>query len=184
MNDADLRETYLSGEKIFDGKVVHLERWQVSLPNGGTAVREVVKHVGAAAIVPVDENGYVTLVRQHRVAIDKMTWEIPAGKLDSWDEDPFCAAQRELEEETGLRAEHWTKLSHVVTTPGFCTERIALYLATGLTQHEMHTDDDEFLMLKKISLKEAVELVMSGELFDQKTALGILMADKILNGAQ
>ena len=98
MDDSLLRETYLSGETIFDGKVVHLERWQVRLPNGKTAMREVVKHVGAAAIVPVDEEGYVTLVRQHRVAIDQMTWEIPAGKLDYPGEDPFSAAKSELEE--------------------------------------------------------------------------------------
>ncbi len=180
MDDSLLRETYLSGETIFDGKVVHLERWQVRLPNGKTAMREVVKHVGAAAIVPVDEEGYVTLVRQHRVAIDQMTWEIPAGKLDYPGEAPFSAAKRELEEETGLNAENWRLLSSVVTTPGFCTERIAIYLATGLSQHAAHTDADEFLHVTRITLEKAVELVEAGELFDQKTALGILLAEHAL----
>ncbi len=180
MNDEQLKEHYLSGETLFDGKVVHLERWQVSLPNGNTAVREVIKHIGAAAVVPVDSEGNITLVRQHRVAIDEMTWEIPAGKLDRPDEDPLCCARRELEEETGLNAEHWQLLSRVVTTPGFCTERISIYLATGLSQHEAHTDPDEFVRVKKIPFAEAVQEVLAGKLFDQKTALGILLAKAAL----
>ena len=180
MDDAQMRETYLSGETIYDGKVVHLEKWQVALPDGGTAVREVVKHVGAAAVVPVDGQGMVTLVRQHRVAIDKMTWEIPAGKLDSPGEDPFVCAVRELEEETGLNAEHWQLLSSVVTTPGFCTERIALYLATGLSQHQAHTDPDEFLGVRKIPLNEALAMVDSGEIFDLKSVAALLLADRAL----
>ncbi len=180
MDDAQLRETYVSGETIFDGKVVHLERWQVLLPNGKTATREVVRHVGAAAVVALDDDGCITLVRQHRIAIDEMLWEIPAGKKDGFDEDPLACAKRELEEETGLNAEHWRLLSNVVTTPGFCTERIAIYLATGLTQHPAHTDPDEFLRLTRIPLTKAMELVEKGELFDQKTALGILLADRAL----
>ena len=171
MDDEQLKEQYLSGETLYDGKVVHLERWQVSLPNGQTAVREVIKHIGAAAVVPIDSEGYITLVRQHRVAIDEMTWEIPAGKLDLPDEDPLFCARRELEEETGLNAEHWQLLSRVVTTPGFCTERISIYLATG---------PDEFVRVKKIPFAEAVQAVLRGELFDQKTALGILLAKAAL----
>jgi len=180
MDDEQLREVYLSGETLYDGKVVHLEKWQVALPNGGQAVREVIKHIGAAAVVPVDDEGNITLVRQHRVAIDEMTWEIPAGKLDRADEDPLFCARRELEEETGLRAENWQLLSRVVTTPGFCTERISIYLATGLSQHEAHTDADEFLRVKKMPFSDAVDEVMAGKLFDQKTALGILMAAEVL----
>ena len=180
MDDSQLKETYLKGETIFDGKVVHLEKWEVRLPNGGTALREVVKHVGAAAIVPVDDQGNVTLVRQHRVAIDRLTWEIPAGKLDAPGEDPFVCAKRELEEETGLNAENWQLLSSVVTTPGFCTEKIAIYLATGLSQHEAHTDPDEFLFLTKVPLSEAVRMVEDGELFDLKTVAGIMLADHAL----
>ena len=184
MDDALLREEYLSGKTVFDGKVVHLETWEVRLPNGGTAAREIVKHVGAAAVVPVDADGNITLVRQHRVAIDKMTWEIPAGKLDAPGEDPFLCAKRELEEETGLNAEHWQLLSSVVTTPGFCTEKIAIYLATGLSQHEAHTDPDEFLFLKKLPFSEAVRMVEDGELFDLKTVAGILLADRALRGGK
>ena len=180
VNDDQLREVPFSSETIYDGKVVHLERWQVSLPNGNTAIREVIKHIGAAAVVPIDEEGNITLVRQHRVVIDEMTWEIPAGKLDRPDEDPLCCARRELEEETGLRATDWQLLSRVVTTPGFCTERISIYLATGLSQHQAHTDEDEFVRVRKIPFAEAVQEVLQGHLFDQKTALGILLAQEAL----
>lgn len=181
MGDEQLKEVFLSKEDIFEGAIIKVEKWQVSLPNGRTAGREIVKHKGAAAIVPVDDRGYVTLVRQHRVAIDEFTWEIPAGKLDYSSEDPFACAKRELEEETGLRAEHWQKLSHVVTTPGFCTEKIALYLATGLSRHEAHPDADEFLNLTTLPLSEAVRYVMEGEITDAKTCLGLLMAEKALS---
>ena len=184
MGDEQLKEVYLSREDIYDGAIIKVEKWQVALPDGRTAVREIVKHKGAAAIVPVDDKGYVTLVRQHRVAIDEFTWEIPAGKLDDAAEDPFDCARRELEEETGLRAEHWQKLNHVVTTPGFCTEKIALYLATGLSRHEAHPDADEFLNLMSIPLQEAVNYVMTGEITDAKTCLGLLMAEKVLSQAR
>lgn len=182
--DSQLRETYLSGETVYDGKVVHLEKWEVLLPDGAKAAREVVKHVGAAAIVPVDGSGFVTLVRQHRVAIDEITLEIPAGKLNFKGEDPLVCAKRELEEETGLNAARWQTLTHSVTTPGFCDEQIGLFLATELTQHEAHTDEDEFLNVVRIPLEEAVARVMSGEIRDMKSALGLLMAERVLRAAE
>ena len=130
--------------------------------------------------MPVDDLGRVTLVRQHRVAIDECTWEIPAGKLDTPAEDPFDAAKRELEEETGLQAAHWQKLTSMYTTPGFCNERISIYLATGLSQHPAHPDADEFLGLKQIPLEEAVAQCMAGEIRDGKTLVGLLMAQRAL----
>ena len=179
--DSQLRETFLSGEEIYPGKIIRVEKWQVALPNGDTAMREIVKHNGASAIVPVDGAGMVTMVRQHRVAIDKCTWEIPAGKLDSPTEDPFDAAKRELEEETGLQAEHWQKLTSMYTTPGFCNERISIYLATGLSQHPSHPDADEFLRIKKIPLDDAIAQCMSGEIQDGKTLVGLLMAKQVVS---
>ena len=181
MKDEELREKFLSSEDIYPGRIIHVQRWQVELPNGQTAMREVVRHNGASAIVPVDDLGRVTLVRQHRVAIDECTWEIPAGKLDGPDEDPFDAAKRELEEETGLQAEHWQKLTSMYTTPGFCNEKIAIYLATGLSQHPSHPDADEFLRIKKIPLDDAIAQCMSGEIRDGKTLVGLLMAKQILS---
>lgn len=180
IGDDSLREVYQDGETIFDGHIIRVEKWRVSLPDGRDASREVVIHKGAAAVVPVDAQGMVTLVRQHRVALDTFTWEIPAGKLDSVSEDPLECAKRELEEETGLRAAQWLKLNHVITTPGFCTEQISLYLATELSQHEAHTDQDEFLRLTKMPLAEAVNRVMTGEFRDAKTCLGLLMAQRVM----
>lgn len=175
-DDRQLIETPISDETVFRGALIDVSHMQVRLPNGRTALREIVHHKGAATIVPVDDEEYVYLVRQHRVVNDMLTWEIPAGKLDTADEDPLHCAVRELLEETGLKAEHMEKLSHIVTTPGFCTEKIGLYLATGLSQHEDHPDEDEFLRVTRIPLKEAVQRVMSGEFQDAKTALGLLMA--------
>lgn len=182
MDDA-LRETFLSSEEIYHGKIIRVEKWKVSLPNGETAPREIVRHNGAAAIVPVDAAGNVTLVRQHRIAAGRFTWEIPAGKLDHPQEDPFLAARRELEEETGLRAEKWQFLTCMDTTPGFCSERISIYLATDLSQFEAHPDADEFLHLTRMPLGEAVDLCMKGELRDSKTIVGLMMAQRALQSA-
>lgn len=181
MMDDAIREVFLSGETVFRGKLIDVDHWQVRLPNGQTALREIVKHRGAAAIVPLDEDGMVTLVRQHRIAVNRMTWEIPAGKLDISGEEPWTAAKRELEEETGLRAEEWRLLTTIDTTPGFCDERIAIYLATHLTQYTVHTDDDEFLMLRKLPLSDAVQLCMSGEIHDSKTIIGLMLANAVRN---
>lgn len=181
MNKPDLRETFVSAKTEFEGKIITVEQWMVRLPDGRLANREIVKHNGAACVVPLDSQNMVTLVQQHRVAIDRMTLEVPAGKLDHPGEDPFLCAQRELEEETGLQAAKWKKLAHVVTTPGFCTERIAVYLATELTQAAAHADEDEFLNIVKMPLQEAVFLVESGQIEDAKTCLALLLAQQHTN---
>ena len=180
MDDRALEEVFLSSEEVFQGALINVEHWQVLLPNGQKALREVVKHRGAAAVVPLDDAGNVTLVRQHRVAVGRFTWEIPAGKLDHVGEDMLDCARRELEEETGLQAAHWQKLTCLYTTPGFCNEKISIYLATGLSQHPAHPDADEFLRLKKIPLEDAVAQCMAGEIRDGKTLVGLLMAQRAL----
>lgn len=180
INDSSLREEMLSGEEVYKGDLIRVERWQVRLPDGNTATREIVRHRGAVAIVPLDDDGSVTLVRQARVAVNQLTWEIPAGKLEKTDTDRQVAAVRELEEETGLHAAHWQELVCIDTTPGFCDEKITIYLATGLTQHQMHTDDDEFLAVQRFSLDEAVNSILNGEQHDSKTIIGLLMARQLL----
>ena len=180
MDENSIREIPFSSETIYDGKILHVERWQVTCPNGKAATREIVVHKGAAAVVPVFEDGTTLLVRQHRVAVDRVTLEIPAGKLDRADEDPLDCAVRELEEETGLQAEAMTLLTSVLTTPGFCTEKIGIYLAQGLSQGRTHPDEDEFLDLVRMPLDEAVELVMRGDIRDGKTICGLLMAREVL----
>lgn len=172
----DLREVPVSEETAFNGILIDVSHMQVTLPNGKTATREIVHHKGGAAVVPVDQDGNVYLVRQHRVAVDTLTLEIPAGKLEYKGADPRESAIRELEEETGLRAEKVEFLISTFPTPGYCDEVLGIYLATGLSQHEDHPDPDEFLHVVKLPLKEAVERAMQGEFRDAKTALGLLMA--------
>lgn len=179
MNDTQLTETFLSSEVVFPGKIIRLEHWQVKLPNGENALREVACHPGASAVVAIDDDGQIILVRQHRIAVGRLTLEIPAGKLDSADEDPFLCAQRELSEETGMKAESWRKLTVLETTPGFCNERIHIYLATGLSQHDSHPDEDEFVDVTRMPLQDAVAKVLDGTFRDGKTALGIMMAAAI-----
>lgn len=174
--DADIRETPLSDTVVFTGRLIDVSHMVVRLPNGEQSYREVVRHKGAAAVVPVDADGFVTLVRQHRVVVDTVTLEIPAGKLDHAGEDPLACAHRELAEETGLRAEHMELLCPMITTPGFCTERVSIYLATGLRPGETHPDADEFVRAVRIPLREAVARALRGELSDGKTALGLLLA--------
>ena len=118
--DSALRETLVDGQTIHKGRIVHLQEWDARLPNGKMAKREIVRHVGAAAVAAVDSEGRILLVRQYRAPLGDMLWEIPAGKLDAKDEPTLLAAQRELEEETGYVARNWTLLTDLITTPGFC----------------------------------------------------------------
>ena len=183
-NNADLREKPISEETVFEGLIIKVNHMQVELPNGQNARREAVCHKGGAAISPIDENENIYMVRQHRVIVDEMTLEIPAGKLDYEGADFRDAAIRELEEETGLRAENVELLTNALPSPGYTREQLGIYMATGLSQHEDHPDEDEFLHVEKLPLKEAMERVMTGEFRDAKTIIGIMMAWYRLHGYQ
>ena len=176
-----LREVSINEELIFHGRIMDVIRRKVQLPNGNSSSREIVRHHGGAAIVPVDQDGMVTLVRQHRIAVDQFTLEIPAGKLNSPDENPLLAAQREMEEEAGLRAQHVELLSIMLPTPGYSTEKLYLYLATGLTSCATHLDADEFVDVFRLPMQEALAQVISGEINDAKTALALLLAKERLS---
>lgn len=177
MNDKELIEVVTGREKVFEGRILNVEKWSVTCPDGKPAFREVALHRGASAVVPVDEEGNVYLVRQFRVAPGKVLTEIPAGKLDYAGEDRLEAAVRELREETGFTAEEWIHLTDLLTTPGFTNELISIYLARGLKKGETEFDEDEFIEPVKMPLTDACDLVRGGELNDSKTAVGLLLAE-------
>lgn len=174
--DQGILEKIVGRERVFDGLILHIDHVEAILPNGKHAKREVAVHVGASAVLPLDDEGYVYLVRQYRAPIARVLLEIPAGKLDHPGEDRLLAARRELHEETGLIAAEWTHLSDIVTTPGFCNEKISLYLARGLQKGDAAPDEDEFLNLVRMPFEEAFERCISGEMDDAKTACAILTA--------
>lgn len=176
----DILEKLSDRRRVFDGAIIHVDHMTALLPNGKTALREVAVHMGASAVVPVDEEGSVYLVRQFRAPLEKVTLEIPAGKLDHPGENRLEAAQRELREETGFSADSWKKLTDLATTPGFCSEVISIYLAQNLHSGKTDFDEDEFLNLVKMPLSQAVDQVIAGEICDSKTICGLLMAQRLI----
>ncbi len=173
--DKKLIETFQDSEDIFQGTLLHVKRDTVLLPNGKTATREWICHPGASAVVPLLSNGDIIFVRQYRHPIGEITLELPAGKLDVAEEDPLACAKRELSEETGFTAEHFSHLTTIATTVGFSNERIHIYLAQGLKAGAQHTDADEFINVVRISLSEAVQMIKDGRIVDAKSIVGILM---------
>ena len=181
-DNANIIEKTVASKRVFDGLILHIDHLTNELPDGRLAAREVARHVGASAVVPVDGEGNVYLVRQFRAPIDRVLLEVPAGKLDYKGEDRLEAAKRELEEETGLTAARWTHLTDIVTTPGFSDENISLYLARDLSQGQSHPDEDEFLNLVRMPLARLVEMIAAGEVTDAKTICAVLLADRAVNG--
>ena len=172
-------EKQLEREEIYNGLVLHVVKDKVLLPNGGTSIRELCLHKGAAAVIPLTDDGSAVMIRQFRYAHHREYLEIPAGKLDSIDEAPLDAAKRELKEETGMSAERYTYLGVIDTTPALIDEKIHLYLAEGLSEGEMQLDDDEFVSVEKIPLPVLVEMVMSGEIRDSKTQIAVMKVARL-----
>ncbi|MDD3244300.1 MAG: NUDIX hydrolase [Eubacteriales bacterium] len=179
MDENKLLEKKIACEPIARGAFLTWERWQAQLPNGQPATRDIIRHPGAAAIVVIDDQKRICMVRQYRMAIDRLTWEIPAGKLDPGEAPEVCAV-RELSEETGMVAQRVELLTELATTPGFCDEKIFIYLATGLSQSTAHTDEDEFLSVAFRPIADVAAEILSGQLTDSKTIAGVLIAGKKL----
>ena len=171
--DSILRESTLQKEDIFEGKVLHVFRDTVALPDGKTSVREYALHRGAVAIVALDDDGNVYLVRQYRYPIGRTTLEIPAGKLESGEDNMELAARRELSEEIGATAKKMTPIGVYMASPAILTERIHCFLAEGLTFGECHPDEDENLITVKMSLEAAIDMVLDGALEDGKTLFAL-----------
>ncbi len=171
----------MSGEKkvasqtVFQGKILQVRRDEVVLPDGRPSAREVVETTDAVAVVGITGAGEVLMVKQYRYAVARALLEIPAGKIEPG-EKPLECARRELEEETGYRASAWREMYSFYTSPGFCTEKIYLFMAADLTLAGQKLDRDEFIDVVKVPLPEALQMAARGELVDAKTIVGLLAA--------
>jgi ADP-ribose pyrophosphatase len=159
-------------KRIFAGKVLTLDIDTVTLPNGVTIDLEIIRHPGAAAVVPLKENGTVVLIKQFRHAAGGFIYEIPAGKLHPG-EDPMQCAARELEEEIGYVAGRLERLTSIFTAPGFTDEVIHIYKATGMTAGRQQLDRDEVLEVLELPLEEAIRMIEAGTIRDAKTIVGL-----------
>lgn len=175
----DCTEKRIDGEIKYQGVIVTVRLDRAELSNGKIVRREVVEHPGGVTILPVDENGMCTMVRQFRYPFGRLMLEAPAGKLERG-EDPLESAVRELGEETGLTADRLVDLGKCCTSPGYSSEVLHIYLALGLHEGKSHPDEDEFLNTEKISLAELSRMVMDGEIDDAKTIVAVLKAEKYL----
>jgi 8-oxo-dGDP phosphatase len=173
-----------SSETLYTGKIFALRRDHVRMPRGNEAVREVVEHYGAVAIVALDDNSNVVMIYQYRHAFGRRSWELPAGLLDVGGEPPHLAAARELHEEAGLKADTWQVLVDMNSAPGFSDESVRVFLATGLSevdQPEAH-DEEADMQVQRYPLAEAVRKVLDGEIVNSIAVGGILAAHAVSTG--
>ena len=169
------QEQVVESRRVYEGRVVNLRVDRVKLPDDRSAVREVVEHAPVVAIVALDGQGDVLLVRQYRLPVRQSLLEIPAGGVDSG-ESPEEAAQRELQEETGQRAGRLERLCSFFASPGYCDEYMHLYLATALEPSALAADADERIEVVRLPLDEALRLIERGEIRDVKTIVGLWAA--------
>jgi len=164
----------------FQGNIIRLETGTVTMPDGYHLPVEVVHHPGGAAVVAINANHEVCMLRQYRFILDDWIWELPAGKRDN-NEDPADTAKRELQEEAGLLADHWQTLGESVSSPGVFTERIWYYLATDLEQTATAPEQGECIEVHWVALDELVQRCMNGDIEDGKTIIGLMRAAASLN---
>lgn len=169
-----LEEKTIKTEHIFTGKVISLQVDDVELPDGKTSKREIIKHPGAVAIIPVTNDNKIVMVEQFRKALERDLVEIPAGKLEKGEEPHVCAV-RELEEETGYVCETLELVTSFYTSPGFADEIVHVYEARGLSKKEnpASQDEDEFINLLELSLDEAKEYIVQKKIYDAKTTYAV-----------
>ena len=177
----DLTEKMVSSETIFQGKIIKVTLDQARLPDGSLAAREVVYHPGGVAVLALDGDGCVLTVTQYRYPFGRTLLEIPAGKLDSPDEDPYEAGLRELREETGAVPGIYRPLGRILPSPGCYGEILYLYLARDLRMEAQHLDPDEFLNVERVPFGEMVRRCLEGEIEDAKTVAAVLKAKLLLN---
>jgi ADP-ribose pyrophosphatase len=165
----------LESKQSFQGRAFSIRVDQVKLENGVTAQWEVLEHTGGVALVPLDEADQVLMVRQYRHCVGKELLELPAGTLKTG-EDPAATAARELQEEVGMAAAHLELIGQFYLAPGYSTELMRVYIATGLTPSTLPQDDDESIVVERIPFVEAVKMAINGQLHDAKSISGLLLA--------
>ncbi len=173
-----LTETILESHIAWRGDFLSAEDLTVRLPNGRLGHRDILRHPGAVAVIALTDEGKIVLVHQYRCALEQVTVEIPAGKLEPG-EDPAQAAARELMEETGYLAQRMAYLGPIAPAAGYSDELLHLYMAMGLTFVGASPDEDEFLNVDLIDLDEMVDMVLDGKVVDSKTVIGVLLCDAI-----
>jgi ADP-ribose pyrophosphatase len=169
----------MSNRRVYRGKFLEMVTEDVTLPNGRNMTVDMIRHPGAAAVVPFLSDDEVLLIRQYRYAAGGEIYEVPAGKLDPGESPEVCAA-RELEEETGYRPGRIEPLGSILTTPGFTNERIHLFAAFDLERTEQRLEDDELIELAPLPLEDALGLIWSDQLPDAKSALALIQAARRL----
>ena len=174
----DFEEKTLDSEYVYRGKVINVLRDNVEISTGRKSVREVVEHSGGVVIVAQKSDDTILMVKQFRYPIKQTVLELPAGKLEKG-EEPFPAAKRELEEETGYSADEWQSLGYINTTPGFCNEKLYLYLAKNLKFVGEHPDEGEIIQCFEYNINEIFEKIKNGEINGAKTICGLMRAFKI-----
>jgi ADP-ribose diphosphatase len=164
----------LSSRRIYAGKVLSLDLDEVEEPGGVHTRREVVRHSGSVAVLAIQDDGKIVLVRQYRYPVDAFVWELPAGRLDDG-ESPEQAAQRELQEEIGFKAGQLQKMAFFHTTPGFCDESMHVFRATGLVASRAQGDEDERIEVQAFTLADLEAMIDRGEIREGKTLVAILL---------
>lgn len=167
------KEKILNSNYIYNGAILNLRKDKVKLYNKHETYREVVEHEGGVAIIPVTKDNKILLVKQYRIAVDETILELPAGKLEENEEAKICA-ERELEEETGYRAQEIKKLFHFYTTPGYSSEKLHIFLAEGLEHYGQNLDLGEYIELVELNKEDIIPQIISGKIKDSKTIIGLL----------
>ncbi len=176
--DSELLEQTIRKIYVFKGHIINVRNDDAQLSNGKIVSREVVEHRGGVGILPITDENEVLLVKQYRYSYEELLVEIPAGKLEPG-EEPFQTGIRELHEETGMNATTYYDLGIDYPSPGYCNEKIHIYVATGLSEIGQKLDEGEFLNVLKIPYEKALEMVYSGELKDSKTVIALLKYDQM-----
>ncbi|MHA2788912.1 NUDIX domain-containing protein [Corynebacterium sp. S7] len=173
-----------NSEMLVDAPIIAVREDTVTMPGGGTAKRQIVEHFGAVAVIALDEQNRIAMVKQYRHSVGQRLWELPAGILDIAGEDPVDCARRELEEEAGLAADSWSLLTDIVSSPGFCEETVRIFLAQDLREvpRPEATEEEADMEFSWVPLHEAVDAVMVGKVANSIALAGIMTASEVVAG--